>query len=405
MYPYVKVMREYLDKSGITSNDIDKVVSTTQGIFGHDWLEDLIKVRQETPPFAQHPIMNGCASGSFTHLMDLIELDTCIVSFKDDKELSKIIPPLKMVSSYNDNFFQLVIAYRFKKLGFITKLEPKIENGLLADFEAVKDDEKIIAECTLLRGWGVREEEQKVFWECVFNLRRLYKKGADRIVIDIVSTNALTFETLKTMRTDIIKVVDGFYKDKKNTKLSNEFYEINIYEVDAETNLKLRTDGETYFKSLKLDYVLSFSLVPPKITGDITSAVGVAGPTSILKYKNLTPLIDPLEDRIDKKVRDKFKQLKSHPKGYVSVLFIEVEDKLENADIRRIGNRLLNVFKEIPSLNAVILTKRNWTTALKHQYQGTVFSNPNNPLSDKLFQDFTLLERDINFINEWKSLF
>lgn len=398
-------MREYLEKSGLTLGDIDRVIGTTQGIFGHEWLQDLIDNRRDTLPIVQHPIMNGCSSGSFQYLMELLELCTCMVAFKDDKELYKIISPLKVLSSYGDNLFQLAIAYRFKRLGFTTTLEPSISNGLLGDFEATKNEIRIMAECTVLREWGVKEEEEKVFWECEEKLKKLYKNGADQIVIDVVTKNALTFKTLENLRDDILKVATEFFKTNQTSKICNNEYDISIYAMDFDTKSKLDADPRVYFKNTGYDHCLSFSLISMRVSGDITSVLGASAPTSILKYKNLSPPEDPLEDRINKKILGKVKQLKSHPTTHKSILFVDVEDKLEDVDIERVGKRLTNsIFKQIPSLNAVMVTKRTWT-GLGYQYQGTLLANPGNPLNHDLFMEFNTLERDIDFVQEWRSVF
>ncbi len=142
-------MQEMLRQSGLTVADIDRAIGVIKSIFGLDWLESLEAKRKDmSNPFVQHPIIIGSASGSFTHLAELIELCLYLVSFKDDPCLSKIIPPMKETSAYSDNLFQLAMAYRFKKLGFNVLLEPPILNGQLGDFSAKFGDMQVMAECT-----------------------------------------------------------------------------------------------------------------------------------------------------------------------------------------------------------------------------------------------------------------
>lgn len=415
IYPIIKVMQDELNQSGLKVSDIDQVIGVTKSIFGLDWLESLASKRKDLPnPFDQHPIIIGSCSGSFVHLIELIELCSYLLSFKNDKEIAKIVPSLKKESSYGDCLFQLAMAYRFKKLDFDVVLEPQISNGLLADFHALRGDLSIMAECTVLREWNIRQKQREIFADCLNKFKKIHKKTNKRFVLDIVSKKSLSSDTLQILRDHIMKVGNDFLNNGVRVDIADEDYEISIYEMDDKISEKVDKDSRHYFKELSLqgwDQILSFSIGKASIPGDVTSVdFSRMRSESIMKHKSLiTPEEEfeySLEDRLDKKMLDKLRQIKEHPKGHLSLLFIEVEDKLENADFNRIGKRISrNIFSKVSTLDGVFIAKRNWTADLKHQYQGTFFSNSDNKFNDSLFLGFNIVERDINFIDEWRSLF
>ena len=408
-------MQEQLKQSGLEIKDIDGVIGVTKSIFGLEWLEDLAAKRKDMPnPLSQHPIIIGSASGSFQYLVELVELCTYLTSFRDDKELSKIIPALKEEPSYEDNLFQLAMAYRFRKLGFGIALEPPILNGHLADFSAHMGDLKIMAECTVLREWGVREEQRDVFADCLQQLKKIHDRANKRFILDIISKKSLSFKSFQPLREHIIKTGTEFLKTGNPTKISDEAYDVSVYEMDIETSQKVDANSRAFFRELGdkgWDQILSFDIATTAIPGDVTSIdFNRISSRSIMRHKSLVSPEEEfeysLEDKLDKKSGGKLKQLKSHPQDHLSLLFIEVEDKLENADFDRIGKRLSNnVFRKAPSLNGVFIAKRHFTGRLTHQYQGTFFSNPAIPFNDNLFLGFNMVERDLDFVKEWQAMF
>lgn len=415
IYPLIKVMQEHIKRSGLEVKDIDGVIGVTKSIFGLDWLEELAAKRKNMPnPLSQHPIIIGSASGSFQHLVELVELCTYLISFKDDKELLKIVSALKEEPSYGDNLFQLAMAYRFRKLGFDIALEPPILNGHLADFSASRGDLKIVAECTVLREWSVRKEQRDVFADCLQQLKKIHNRSNRRFMLDIVSKKSLSFRTLQPLRELIIKTGSEFLKTGNPIKVCDETYEVSVYEMDVETGRKVDADSRTFFRELGdqgWDQILSFDVTTTAIPGDVTSIdFDRISSRSIMRHKSLVSPEEEfeysLEDKLDKKSGGKLKQLKSHPRDHISLLFIEVEGKLENVDFERIGKRLSNnVFRKAPSLNGVFIAKRHFTNSLTHHYQGTFFSNPVIPFNDSLFLGFNVVERNLNFVKEWQSIF
>lgn len=409
IYPLLHYMKAQLNRSGLTTEDVEQVLGVAQSLFGKEWLEDLIKVRKETPMFSQHPIMVGSSSGSFNHLIELVEVCTYFVSFKGDKEIMTLIPPIKEVSSYGDVLFQLAMAYRFKKLGFNVILEPAIENGLLADFTATLGDIKVVAECTVLREWRVRVDERDAFEQCIDKLKKIHKKGGREFSIDIVCKKPLTFETMDSLRVDIVKVGTDFINTQVAITISTDLYKISITAFTEEIKKLLSSGTKADFKKLgDWDQIASFGLGTQKVGGDITSALDNIERECLIRYKSIAPPEEEfaysLEDKIDKKVGTKTRQLKSHPKDHKSILFVEVEDKLDGLDFDRTVRRLKgSVFKKVPTLSGIFISKRDWSEEIRHQYQGIFISNEENPLNKHLFDAFNSQEVSISFPEEWRS--
>lgn len=397
-------------KSGLTTEDIDMAIGVISGAFGGAWLEELIAKRKETPPLLQHPVMIGSASGSFPHLMEVIELSTYLVAFGKDKNISKTILNLKILEQYNDNLFQLAMAYRFKKLGFSTDLEPPIMDGQLGDFQSIKDNIKIMAECSVLHEWTVRETERNAFWtKCVVRLKQLYKSGGNQIIVDIVSKSALSFDTsFDQLEKDIMRAGMGFLKTGTQQKIANDIYEISVATMDPEIKRELDTDARAYFAKTTWDQIISFNYATATIPGDMTSVdLNQQKHQSLLRYKStVRPEKEysySLEDRIDKKISAKTRQLRSHPNDFTSIFFVCVEGKIDEMNKSRVGKRLLtDTFKKIPSLNAVVIANRNLASNLSHRYQGTLFCNPSNPLDSHLFTSVNAIERNMDFVREFR---
>ena len=403
-------MQKYLKESGLTTEDIDQVIGVTKSIFGIDWLEDLAVKRKNKSPTSQHPILVGSTSGSFMALMELVELCTYLLAFKDDKNLKIIISSLKQNSSYGDSMFQLASAYRFRKLGFSVELEPSILNGHLADFRATKGDLDIFAECTMLREWGIRVDEREAFFEGAQKIKRLHKKTIIEMVIDIVSKTVLSFENLEEIKKQIEKLGTDFLNSGVEQKAANTSYEISVRKLDEDIREFLDSKRKNIPVEGDWDQVLTFSLAEPKIYGDITTVdLKAIIKQTVIRYKSLVRPEEEfsysLEDRLDKKIGNKKEQLRSHPNGSLSLLFVGVEDKLEDANNDRIGHRInSNVFSGIKTLNGVFISKREWNN-LRYQHQGTFFNNLSNPFNGHLFDAFNTSERDIDFVKEWRAVF
>ncbi len=411
IYPLVKTMQEQLKESVLTIEDIDQVIGMTKSIFGVDWLEDLASERKEQSPTSQHPILVGSSSGSFMALIELVELCTYLMSFKDDKNLLKnIIPTLKNASSYGDSLFQLATAYRFKKLGFSVELEPPILNGCLADFRAIKGDLDIFGECTVLREWGIRTHEREAFFEASKKIKQFHQKTEEEIVIDIVLKTTLSFENLEEIKKQITSLGRSFLKTKTKQIASTDAYEISVTELDDKIRKFLTKQRGNLPREKEWDQIIAFSLAEPKVPGDVTT-VDLNAPLkqTVIRYKTLLrpekEFSYSLEDRLDKKVGEKARQLKSHPKGSSSLLFVNVEDNLKDMDGDRIMHRInKNVFSKIGTLNGVFISKREWEK-LRYNHQGTFINNGANSLNEHLFDAFNTNERDIDFVKEWRTVF
>ena len=311
-----------------------------------EWLEELASKRKDMPnPFLQHPLILGAASGSFPHLIRLIELCTYLVSFKDAKELTYIISSMRQESSYGDNLFQLAMTYRFQKMGFSTQLEPPILNNLLGDFSAQRDDLRIMAECTVLREWGVQEEIRAVFMDCCERLKKIYRKSSKYFVLDIQSKTNLTFKNIQPLRDLIVGVGTEFIRTGNSVEVEDDFYRVTISEMSDEMKIRIEANSQAYYRELGdkegWDQILGFRIGVARIPGDVTSVeFNSMSSEALMRYKSLISSEDEfiysLEDKLDKKVDGKLRQLRSHPKDHLSLLFIEVEDKLDGLNFERV---------------------------------------------------------------------
>jgi hypothetical protein len=411
-YPLIKLMQEEFEATGLSPGDIDNLMGVIESVFGTEMLDNW-KSKQKDYPLDQHPVIIGSTSGSFEYLVELMELGTYLLSFKSEKEISKLIADLKDASSYGDTVFQLAMAYRFKKLGFSVQLEPPIRNNQLADFVAELGDMRVMCECTVLREWSIWEEQRRAFAICLNQLRKLYKKGATQIILSIVTKSSLSFKLLPQIQESIMRVGSQFLRDGQPLTEKSDEYEISIVEMDQETKAALDADARAYYRSQKdWGQQVSFTLGEPAIPGDITTVdLSKSTHESLMRHRSENEPKEQhnysLEDRLDKKVSSKLKQLGSHPVDCASILCIGVEDKIDGVDWDRVGRRLAgSIFKQVPNLTAILIARNEWLESQKHQYNGLVYKNDTTALYNQvMFDALNVLERDMNPVSEWKSAF
>ena len=357
-------------------------------IMGEEW------IRQEESRKAggiadTHPLLRAFGTADIEAIAAAMELVVVFRQFKDDPKLTSLLSNLRDWDQFDDFYYALRIALRFRLLGCNVILEPDIPGGK-ADALVSHREVPIGIECATVRS-RVRGRQPPDEFDAL-------TKGVSlpqRTRLEIRLKVPLDGKVRRAVRSRVAAIV----REWKGAPLRRRsgVVDLAIRRVnDQEWERLLRWDG-TGFPPVKTSHPEDAVALQDRVmAGDKDDLTTYDFSTRELQSVVVLRFAEPdaprasrLEDIVDRRVSRKMGQVASHPLEWTSALFINVPSGLREIDGDLVWQRLSGAhLPRCENLSVVVLTENTWTPWRSNTLSLVPFANA---AARKLFPDDLML--------------
>jgi hypothetical protein len=347
---------------------------------------------------AFHPLYRDLSSATNQAAVAVAELATYLTEFKVDPALPAVLDDLRS-DKFPSSFFELAMAYRWKKAGAQITLQPTVPAGV-ADFEALLSELSFVVECSV--------SVDELFDQPSFRLTSL--------IADCITTMVEEPVALAAKLTVREHPSGDFHGELRRSakKLCREA----LSQLHSGADTHVAEDAGKWL--LEIEVVTETTEAVPGGPGWTLAVRVLEKPRTpgeplykivdekrqrekVRVFLKLPPDSDDPNERIIRKLKREARQLRGVAQPRLVMLDVSgiAEDILKFVG-DEIQHRVLQVMRTIPELAGVWLTSRGWSTALRFQYRAAYLANPESTyqLPQGFLEKLTQLEWKWDFITD-----
>jgi len=330
-------------------------------IMGEEWIRQE-KSRRAGGLADTHPLLRAFGTADVEAIAAAMELVVAFRQFKDDPKLTSLLSNLRDWDQFDDFYYALRIALRFKLLGCNVTLEPDTPGGK-ADALVSHRGVPIGIECANVRS-RVRGRQPPDEIDALIKGVSLPQRTRLEIRLKV----PLDGKVRRAVRSRVATIV----RQWKGTPLrrSSSFVDLIIRRVnEKEWEQLLQWDGSG-FPPVKTSRPEDAVVLQDKVmAGDEDDLTTYDFSTSELQSVVILRFVDPddpptpsPEDMVDRRVSRKTAQIASHPTEWTSALFINIPSGIREMDGDVVWRRLSGVhLPKCENLSVVVVTENTWT--------------------------------------------
>jgi len=330
-------------------------------IMGEEWIRQE-KSRRAGGLADTHPLLRAFGTADVEAIAAAMELVVAFRKFKDDPKLTSLLSNLRDWDQFDDFYYALRIALRFKLLGCSVTLEPDTPGGK-ADALVRHRGVPIGIECANVRSRVQGRQPPDEF--------DALTKGVSlpqRTRLEISLKVPLDGKVRRAVRSRVTAIV----REWKGAPLRRRSSVVDLAirrMSEKEWERLLRWDG-TRFPPVKTSHPEDAVVVQHKVmAGDEDDLTTYDFSTPELQSVVVLRFAEPdepptprLEDIVDRRVSRKTGQIASHPPEWASALFINIPSGIREMDGDVIWQRLSGVhLARCENLSVVVVTENTWT--------------------------------------------
>ena len=330
-------------------------------IMGEEWIRRE-KSRRAGGLADTHPLLGAFGTADVEKIAAAMELVVAFRQFKDDPRLTSLLSNLRDWDQFDDFYYALRIALRFKLLGCDVTLEPDIPGGK-ADALVSHRGVPIGIECANVRS-RIRGRQPVDDFNAF--TRRVSLPHRTRLEIRLkVPLDGKARRAVRSRVAAIIRQWKG-----APLRRSSRLADLLIRRMnDTEWERLLRWDGTGLPPVKTSNPGDAVALQNRVMAGDKNDLTTYDFSTSELQSVVVVRFAEPdepptprPEDAVDRRVSRKMGQMASHPPEWTSALFVNIPSGIRDLDGNLIWQRLSGVhFPRCENLSVVVVTENTWT--------------------------------------------
>jgi hypothetical protein len=368
------------------------------GAVGPDWLQrEEQKEEAGKTIIAFHPLYRDLHSSTNQAVVAVAELAKYLTAFTADPALAAVVKDLRS-EKFPSTFFELAMAYRWKKAGAEIALQPPTPKGI-ADFEAKIHGLRYVVECSVCPDEFFQGPEFRI---------------TDLVGDTIIAANPPVAVAAKlTMREYPPGDWQGELR-KAVKKLTHELMQRHqsgggarlsedagpwLLELEAVTEATEKLPGSS-------EWGYAFRIVEkPKVDGEPSYKLlsDKRERERVRMFLKVPPGTEDPYDTVVQKLLREARQLRGIADARIVLLDISpIASDVLTFVREELANRLRKAVREIPEMPCVLLFSRGWSTALRFQYRASYLQNPESvfQVPESFLQKLIWLEWRWDFITE-----
>jgi len=330
-------------------------------IMGEEWIRRE-KSRKAGGIVDTHPLLNAFGTASVRAVAVAMELVVAFRKFKDDPKLMSLLDNLRDWDQFDDFYYALRIALRFKLLGCDVTLEPDTSAGK-ADSLVTYGGVPIGIECANVRS-RVRGRQPPDEFNALTKGVSLPQQTRLEIRLKV----PLDGEVRRAVNSCVAEIV----REWKSAPLyrRSRVVDLAIRRMSDKEWKRLLQWDQTGLPPVKTSHPEDAVVLQNKVmAGNKDDLTTYDFSTSELQSVVIARFAEPdqtqrrsLEDIVDRRISDKVGQLAKHPSEWTSALFVNVPEGLRKIDGNLVWQRLSGaILPRCENLSVVVLTENTWT--------------------------------------------